>query len=887
MRVRRIRLRNYRGVADRDIQLEPSGVTVIEGPNEIGKSSLAEALSLVFEQLDSTKRREVQLVQPVDHDVGPEVEVEIETGPYRFTYFKRFLKRPETTLRVTAPRPENYTGREAHDRANAILDESMDVDLWKALCVVQGSAIEQTNLTNITSFAEALDRAAGHEVAGEREVSIFEAAHREYKIYFTDTARETGVLKESREAVEHALQTEEAVREDLEGIDELVTRSTVRKREIKSLEEQAADAEKRAEQREAEQKQVEEQETLVGQLERAWEQMAEQEARIETDLAVRKALVQKVEGAEIRVQEFRTELENDKPSLKKAEQVALQLAEETKRAEQTVKETKKDAELRRADNEYHRAKLDLDQLTERRQRIEAAQRKAREADDFLEVTKVTGELLEHIKRTSSKYERAQAQLDAGSPRLLVTALKDLKIEVNKESRSLAQGESLDESVGEATRLRVPDVIEFEVWAGTSLDTLVRTRDSHQKALKELLDSAGVSSQEEAEKTNLARMDAERAVEDSQRIIEENLRDLSIDEMDAKIERLKTRVSSYPNGRADDPVLPEDFDSSSNLKNEAEKHYEQVQAAARVIGVNHDVAKQHYDELKERSQEANVELRVAVAELENSQTELDTARQHVGDETLAEKLQQAQRVQKAAEQGFRAAQGTLASQNPEQTRVLAENARRAASRTAQDLRQKQDEQQRILANLELLGEKGLYDAHEEACTVLEHAQSRFTRGEARAAAASLLFQTLNNKREVARRAYAAPLREKVGNLGRYVYDSSFSVEFDENLCVSSRTLAGITLPFDSLSIGAKEQLSIMVRLACSLLIDESEGVPLIFDDTLGHTDPERLEGMGAMLSLAGLHCQIVVLTCTPGRFSHIGDANVLSFADATSTPDDAC
>jgi DNA repair exonuclease SbcCD ATPase subunit len=589
VRVHRIRLGNYRGVAGRDIQINPYGVTVIEGPNEIGKSSLSEALSLIFEQLDSTKKTQIKLIKPVDRDAGPEVEVEIETGPYRFTYFKRFLKKPETTLSVTAPRPENYTGREAHDRANAILAESMDIDLWKALCVDQGTAIEQANLTTTSSLAEALDRAAGHEVAGERETNIFEAAHREYNLYFTTgTCKETGVLKKTREAVEQAQRTEAGLKKELEGIDELVERSTVLDREIKSLEEQAAETEKRAEQRETEQKQVEEQANLVEQRERAWKQTAELEARAETDHETRVSLVTKVEDSETRVQELKTALENDVPSLKKADGAAQKLAEELSSAEQTAKEAQKDAELRRADNEYHRAKLDLDQLTERRQRIESARQKAKDADELLESTKITNELLDQIKATSRKFERAQAQLDAGSPRLLVTALKDFTIEVDGEPQRIAQGESLDEKVGESTRLRVPEVVEVEVHAGTSLDTLVRNRDSHQETLQKLFDSASVSSQEEAGKANLARLDAERTVEDSERITEENLRDLSIDEMDAKIDRLKDRVSSYPKGRVDEPALPEDFDSSTTLKIEAEKHYEQAQSAVRAIEVNHEV-----------------------------------------------------------------------------------------------------------------------------------------------------------------------------------------------------------------------------------------------------------------------------------------------------------
>ena len=125
MRILSLRLANFRGVAEREITLPHNGVVVIEGPNEIGKSSMAEAFDLLLSELDSSKKKKVTAIKPVHLDEGPEVEAEIETGQYRFRYRKRFLKRPETVLTVTAPRAESHTGRTAHERVNQILDETM------------------------------------------------------------------------------------------------------------------------------------------------------------------------------------------------------------------------------------------------------------------------------------------------------------------------------------------------------------------------------------------------------------------------------------------------------------------------------------------------------------------------------------------------------------------------------------------------------------------------------------------------------------------------------------------------------------------------------------------------------------------------------------------
>ena len=131
-----------------------------------------------------------------------------------------------------------------------------------------------------------------------------------------------------------------------------------------------------------------------------------------------------------------------------------------------------------------------------------------------------------------------------------------------------------------------------------------------------------------------------------------------------------------------------------------------------------------------------------------------------------------------------------------------------------------------------------------------------------------------QRDAARRAYEAPLRNKIEQLGRFVFDATFRVELDGELAIRSRTLDGKTIDVGSLSGGAQEQLALLTRLAAALLVDEADGVPVLLDDALGYSDPRRLEGLGALLSHAGEQAQILVFTCTPGRFRHIGDATVI-------------
>jgi AAA15 family ATPase/GTPase len=86
MKLLRLKVANYRGINTREIKFSPLGITRIEGPNESGKSSLGEAINTILDYQDNSKNQNIQAIQPVHQDVGPEIELEMETGKYVFTY---------------------------------------------------------------------------------------------------------------------------------------------------------------------------------------------------------------------------------------------------------------------------------------------------------------------------------------------------------------------------------------------------------------------------------------------------------------------------------------------------------------------------------------------------------------------------------------------------------------------------------------------------------------------------------------------------------------------------------------------------------------------------------------------------------------------------------
>ncbi|WP_131823560.1 AAA family ATPase, partial [Mycobacterium talmoniae] len=193
MKLHRLVLSNYRGIAHREIAFPDHGVVVVCGDNEIGKSSMIEALDLLLESKDRSTKKDVKQVKPTHADVGSEVTAEISTGPYRFVYHKRFHKKAETQLTVLAPRREQLTGDEAHDRVRAMLAETMDTDLWRAQRVLQAASTAAVDLSGCDALSRALDVAAGDAAtSGGTEPVLIERIDAEYGRYFTPTGRPTG-----------------------------------------------------------------------------------------------------------------------------------------------------------------------------------------------------------------------------------------------------------------------------------------------------------------------------------------------------------------------------------------------------------------------------------------------------------------------------------------------------------------------------------------------------------------------------------------------------------------------------------------------------------------------------------------------------------------------
>jgi len=260
------------------------------------------------------------------------------------------------------------------------------------------------------------------------------------------------------------------------------------------------------------------------------------------------------------------------------------------------------------------------------------------------------------------------------------------------------------------------------------------------------------------------------------------------------------------------------------------------------------------------------------ELDAVTDRLAQQRASVSDEELASAADAALRAAQNAEQRVSELADELAAAAPDTVAAELTDATDAAESLRERYEDAAGALREVTIELSVFGTEGRQGKLDAAETEREHAASQHTRVGGRARAAQLLRSVMTRHRDTTRLRYVEPYRAELQRLGRPVFGPSLEVEIDSDLCIRSRTLDGITVPYESLSGGAKEQLGILARLAGAALVAKEDTVPVVVDDALGFTDPDRLVKMREVFDTIGAHGQVIVLTCSPDRYDGVKGAH---------------
>ncbi|MEO8814859.1 MAG: AAA family ATPase [Mycobacterium sp.] len=862
MKLHRLVLTNYRGIAHREIDFPDRGVVVVSGPNEIGKSSMLEALDLLLESRDRSARKDVKQVQPTHADVGAEVTAEISTGPYRFVYHKRFHKKPQTELSVLAPHREQLTGDPAHERVAAMLAETVDTGLWRALRVLQAASTDAVDLSGCDALSRALDAAAGDTATlTGTEPQLIERIDAEFADYFTPTGRATGGWAAATKRLTDAETEVTRCAAEVAEVDVRVIRHAALTEELAGLHRQRdtisarctaarAAADKVAELNE-QLRRAEFQATAAVATSCASTAAHTERARLGEEVDARTAVLAALEAevaqaveAQAAAGELAVAAET---AVEQAIQVLTTAAERVDAARQIVG--------RLADRE------EAQRLTTRLGSIDTAQGDLDRVSAELSGITMTEPVLHRIEQAAAGVDRSEAALTAISTTLEFTAATDIELFDGDERVSLLAGESWSTT---ATEVEVAGVLTIRANPGTTARDAQTTHAAAQQGLTAALAAAGV-----------ADLAAARAVERRRRELQTN-RDQLVATLSGlcggeAVDQLRSRLAPLLVGQEELGAAIDSASARAGLEAAEAAHSQALEAR----DTHHRAAVVAAGHLTETSTWATIAANKVTgqrAELTADTDRLASQRLVLTDEALAASAVVDEQAAQVVEQRVTELAENLTAVGPDAVAVeLAE-----ATAASDTLRTRYEEADRALngvtVQLAVLGTEGRHSKFDTAAVDREHAAAEHARVGRRARAVRLLREVMGRHRDATRLRYVEPFRAEIERLGRPVFGPGFEVEVDSQLCIANRTLDGRTVPYESLSGGAKEQLGILVRLAGAGLVAKEDTVPVLIDDALGFTDSGRLASMGEVFDAVGAHGQVIVLTCTPERYDSVEGAH---------------
>ncbi|HVA60953.1 MAG TPA: hypothetical protein VNG13_10530 [Mycobacteriales bacterium] len=806
--------------------------------------------------------------------MGAEVEIEMSSGPYRFRYRKRWHRQKETVLEILEPERTQLTGREAHDKVRSILDETLDGGLWEALRLRQGTQLEQAAFAG-GSLGRALDLAAGGDSAGDREDDLWVRITTERDRYWTATgqARADRTAASAHVAASASQVAEfEAIllglEEDAEQVARLMADTAALVNKQKDHDEVLDDLVARFEAIKTHRNEVE---RLAGLKDTG---QAHHDRALEVSKS-RTELVQRAADAADAVAEFESQVAAALPARTQVEDRRREAQKTFDVCKGEVREAEIAQRLALGDRDYRRQQIEMEQLSERNDRVLDAMRRRSEAATVLDASHVDDELVKRIEDAHLEFAKAGASAASAAATVNTEALTDIGIEIDGRSVVLESGGHHKIVVAGSVEVIVPGTVSMVVKAGAEAQVLADRLAEAQTGFASVCEEGHVTGLADARKAAAARNEAERVLVEVAKSIDQDLRDLTREALAQKVERLTAHVASYESERPPEPPIPPDLGSAQVLASECDRVLQECREKRERLEKDLVAASAAVQEVDLGDATSKALLAQAQAALSVAEESLDVARDDVVDEDVAKQLADTESAVLARIKELKEAETRLAAEDPGSVEELLQNARAVKKRLADDLHDNEVTTRDLRTKLALRGEEGLANKLDIAKSEFVRLTVDHERLEARAAAAKLLFDTFAKRRAEAHHRYVAPFRERIEQLGRLVFRPSLEVELDDDLRIARRTLDGVTLDFDDLSGGAQEQLGMISRLACASIVAADGGAPVIFDDALGWSDPRKLDRMGAVISVAGRSCQIIVLTCTPGRYESVGSATVVS------------
>ena len=892
MRITSVTLRNCRLHRELKVDFDASR-TLIGGPNETGKSTLIEAIhrALFLKAKGNTEHH--RALNSMLHLGHPEVELAFEANGDVYLLKKRFGSSGTTTL---APSKSVMLSGDAAETelarllsAEAGLSGKALASQWAHLWVWQGQAGDDPSAHATARCGKLLQRLqeVGGAAALQSELDARVAKH--FAEENTQIYTQAGRPKAGSD-LEQAERDIIIAREQLAHAGDRVQ---MLESSAKNLEDASRDLETASGSLSDLEKQKEETESKVRRLTELRQTEVEQfhaAKEAEDRHGALKSADRQILGARADISKLD---ENLKPQ---TEAVVLleKLRDETKgkaaTAEKDFGAATEAVRTVRLHRDLASARVQLFEKTEVHTKLVERVKKVSERkgalaaleEEVAKLPKVDKAELKKIQEFDAECTKARAALQAMATGFEVIATDQ---PVVAGSRAINVGESqiltedTDVSIGSAICIRI------QPGGGTSLADARQAEEETRRNLREMLDSLGLQSAQEAADFFAQRGDLGSLIKTAKAELKamgaddlaEELKNAQNDVAAAKatVARLTALVpdENIPDDQAAAKALAKTLEGKLNEAEalEAEKKAVRDQTAIALESVS--------DTLKDKKAEAEKQGKT----LAGLKGQLDLLlKTHGDDAARATALIGSESTKTTKIGALKETTDAIAALQPDMlesdlTRISrAINVRTSERETART---------NIAVARAALHSDGSEDPQAALATADAKGRSATERLDSvrrKAQAVVLLDKLFEEEQRTLSEQFTHPLADKISGYLQCIFGvgARAQVELEDNefrgLRLFRPGFGSSPFAFDKLSGGAKEQTAAAVRLAMAEVLAADHGgcLPVVFDDAFAYSDPERVKQLQRMLDLAALRgLQVIILTCNPADYASLGAKTV--------------
>ena len=179
----------------------------------------------------------------------------------------------------------------------------------------------------------------------------------------------------------------------------------------------------------------------------------------------------------------------------------------------------------------------------------------------------------------------------------------------------------------------------------------------------------------------------------------------------------------------------------------------------------------------------------------------------------------------------------------------------------------EDRTRISTQIDYLIENNAADRNSIMLDQLADIEKRIGKLELEKKTLDLIYRTVKSSRQDTRARLAPAFQRILNKLISEIYKDEFSVSISDELSITSRTKASTPMNVGRLSVGAKETLSILLRMAICRLADSVEPLPLILDDEFAYMDDTNIAAFVRYMTEVKDQ-QIILLTHQPEKFKSL-------------------